>query len=221
VIVDETADLPQAARHIVEGAAFDNNIVCVCEKEIIALDSIADDLKRELVKQGAVEVPPGELNALTRLLFDEQGRLNRDLVGRDAPVILGQVGMSADSTVRLGIADTDEQHPLVVHEQLTPVLPFLRASTFAQAVDVAVRAEKGFRHTAIIHSRDIGRITEFGRAIRCTVFVANAPSYAWIGMEGEGYLTMTIAGPTGEGLTNARSFTRRRHSVLSGHLRMA
>jgi propionaldehyde dehydrogenase len=221
VIVDETADLERAARHIVEGAAFDNNIVCVCEKEIIALDRIADDLKREILRRGVVEVSAGDLPAVTRLLFGEDGQLNRALVGRDAPVILRQAGIAADNQVRLALAETDESHPLVQHEQLAPIIPFLRTRTFDEAVALAIRAEQGFRHTAVIHSRDIERITKFGRAIRSTVFVANAPSYAWTGLEGEGYVSMTIAGATGEGLTDCRTFTRRRHSVLSGHLRMA
>jgi len=216
VIVDEAADLAKAARDIIEGAGLDNNIICTDEKQIIALHSIADDLVRELKRQGAYELSASEGAKFDRLFLDEQGRLNRELVGRDAHVILNLIGSDGDESVRLLLCEVEEGHQLVQHEQLMPVIPLLRVRSFEQAVELAVRTEHGFRHTAVIHSSDLNRITRFGRAIGCTIFVVNAPSYAWIGVEGEGYLSMTIAGPTGEGITRARHFTRRRHVVVSG-----
>ena len=65
-----------------------------------------------------------------------------------------------------------------------------------------------------MHSKNVDNLTQMAKAIETTIFVKNAPSYAGIGVGGEGYTTFTIAGPTGEGLTSAKSFTRQRRCVL-------
>jgi propionaldehyde dehydrogenase len=134
-------------------------------------------------------------------------------------VILREAGITAPSSTKIAFFETDPSHPLVEHEQLMPIIPLIRARNFSQAVEISCEAEHGFGHTAIIHSTNMQRVTEFARAIRCTVFVVNAPSYAWAGKEGEGRTTLTIAGPnSGEGLTSPRTFTRRHYIVVSGAL---
>lgn len=69
-----------------------------------------------------------------------------------------------------------------------------------------------------MHSSDVNALTTMAKRIQTTIFVKNGPSYAGIGIGGEGYGTFTIAGPTGEGLTSARHFARRRRCVLVGGL---
>ncbi|HIE53243.1 MAG TPA: aldehyde dehydrogenase family protein, partial [Armatimonadetes bacterium] len=215
VIVDETADLEKAARDVVVGAAFDNNIPCVAEKILIALDPIAEPLVRAMRNHRAVLVSGPDERRLTELVVKE-GEMNREYIGKDATVILRDAGIDAPRDTLLALIDVDKDHPLVQHEQLMPVLPLVRVRTFEQAVEVAVEVEHGFQHTAVIHSRDVMRITQFARAIGTTIFVANAPSYAWVGLEGEGWLSMTVSGPTGEGITSPRSFVRQRHLVYAG-----
>lgn len=220
VIVDETVDLKRAARDVVEGALFDNNIVCVAEKQIILLEEIADAFKRQLIAYGCVELAPTDAARLRGEVFVD-GRVNRELIGRDAAVLARAAGVRAPDDTKLLVFETQENDPFVQHEQLMPAIPILRVRTFTEAVALAVRCEHSFRHTAVIHSSSIERITQFGRAIGCTLFVTNAPSYAWSGIEGEGICTMTVAGPTGEGLTSARTFTRMKYSIVAGNLNVA
>ena len=51
-------------------------------------------------------------------------------------------------------------------------------------------------------------------------FVKNAPSVAGLGFGGEGFTSFTIASPTGDGLTTARTFTRERRCTLAGYFRI-
>jgi len=217
VIVDESADIDKAAQAIVDGAAFDNNLPCIAEKVCIVLDSMADDLIRALRRSGAYEVTGPELDAVTAITV-VNGQLNREFVGKDAAVILRAAGIKAGDGVRLIIMQVPMTHPLVEHEQLMPVLPIVRVKDFASAVAVAVEVEHGFGHTAVIHSHNLDHITEFAQAINTTIFVVNGPSYAGVGVDGEGPCTMTVAGPTGEGVTTPRSFTRQRRFSTSRSL---
>jgi propionaldehyde dehydrogenase len=99
---------------------------------------------------------------------------------------------------------------------MMPVLPLVRVPSFEEAVDLAVEVEGGLHHTASIHSANIHHMSDFGKAIGTTIFVKNAPTYAGIGYGGEGPTSFTIAGATGEGLTTARVFVRRRRCTLVG-----
>jgi len=213
VVVDETADLKRAARDIVEGAYFDNDLPCVGEKEIIVVEAVADALVRALQDAGAFLAPPSAETRLTRTAVDGH-RVKREMVGKNASVILNAAGVSAPAETKIGIFETNVDHPLVLEEQLMPIVPVLRARNFDQAVAMAVKAERGYQHTALIHSRDAARISAFARAIDTCIFVANAPSYAWAGIEGQGYVTYTVGGPTGEGITCACHFVKTRHFVM-------
>ncbi len=218
-VVDETANLKQAARNIIDGASLDNNIVCIVEKEIIAVASIADQLKRELVAAGAYEVKDRELDALYKLLIID-GHVNRKYVGKDAAVILRDAGIQVSGDPRIAFAEVTEDHPFVQLEMLMPVLGFFRVPDWEEAVAAAVRVEHGFLHTATMHSMAIDRLDVMARAVNTSIFVKNAPSFAGLGMRGEGYTAWTIAGTTGEGLTNARTWTKQRRCTLSGFFRI-
>ncbi len=218
-VVDETANLRQAARNIIDGASLDNNIVCIVEKEIIAVASIADELKRQLVSEGAYEVKGTELNALEKLLIID-GHVNRKYVGKDAKVILRDAGIQVSGDPRIGFAEVSEDHPFVQLEMLMPILGFFRVPDWEQAVAAAVRVEHGFLHTATMHSMAIDRLDRMAKAVNTSIFVKNAPSFAGLGLRGEGYTAWTIAGTTGEGLTNARTWTKQRRCTLSGFFRI-
>lgn len=218
-VVDETANLQQAARNIVDGASLDNNIVCIVEKEIIAVASIADKLKQELVAAGAYEVKDREIAALEKLLI-EDGHVNRKFVGKNASVILREIGVTVSDDCRIAFAEVDENHPFVQLEMLMPVLGFFRVPNWEEAIAAAVRCEHGFFHTATMHSMAIDRLDRMAKAVNTSIFVKNAPSFAGLGMRGEGYTAWTIAGTTGEGLTNARTWTKQRRCTLHGFFRI-
>ena len=215
VIVDDTVDVVKAAIDIVNGASFDNNLPCIAEKECFAFNTIADKLIDAMTKNGAYLISGAQIDKLLSFaLINKNGKyvINKDWVGRDASKFLKELGIDADP--RLIICEVEENHPFVQTEMMMPVLPIVRVNDIDEAIEMAVKAEHGCRHSAHIHSKNVDRLTRFARAVETTIFVKNAPSYAGIGAGGEGYTTFTIAGPTGEGLTAAHSFTRSRRCVM-------
>lgn len=217
-VVDATADIEKAARDIVNGASFDNNLPCTAEKEVIAVECVADLLKFEMAKNGAYELRDPALIAKLEALVVNGRHAVTDWVGKDAWRILEAIGVVPPPGTRLIIAEVPFEHPFVRVELMMPILPIVRAKNVSEAIDMAVIAEHGNRHTAIMHSTDVNALTRMAKRIQTTIFVKNGPSYAGIGIGGEGYCSFTIAGPTGEGLTSARTFARRRRCVLVGGL---
>ena len=223
-VVDETADLAKAARDIIDGGGFDNNILCIGEKQVFAVASIADELKRLMVQYNAYELDARQIEALAQVAFVEgpDGHLaaNRELVGRDAAVLGERIGLRLDSSLRMLIGETDANHVFVREEQMMPFLPIVRVPNIDQAIREAVISEHGYGHTAVIHSRNIENMHNMARAVDTTIFVKNGPSYAGVGLGGEGFGTYSIAGPTGEGLTSPRTFTRQRRCALVDYFRI-
>jgi aldehyde dehydrogenase len=226
VVVDETADLHRAARSIYNGASFDNNIVCCDEKEIIAVEAVADELKRELSACGAVEITPAQAEAVAaRVMLDYPGpncRPSLRWVGRDAAELAVAGGFSVSDNCRLLFFDIGRQmdHVFARIEQMMPIVPLLRARNFAEALDWAVLLEKGRLHTAGMHSRNIEYMDAMARRMNTSLFVKNGPHLAGLGAGGEGWTSMTISTPTGEGVTNARTFVRLRRCTLVGSFRI-
>lgn len=215
VIVDDTADVAKAGRDIVLGASFDNNLPCIAEKECFAFSNIADELIDSMIKNGAYMIDGDQVERLKKIaLIEKDGKfgINKKWVGKDASLFLKELGI--DSDAKLIICETDEMHPFVQVEMMMPILAIVRVNSIEEAIKMAVNAEHGNRHSAHIHSKNIDHLTAFAKAVETTIFVKNAPSYAGIGAGGEGYTTFTIAGPTGEGLTAAHSFTRARRCVM-------
>ena len=226
VVVDETADLALAARGIYEGASFDNNIVCADEKEIIAVDSIADALKRELTNVGAVEITRAQAESVAKaVLLDYPGpkcRPNPKMVGRDASELAKAAGFSVPEECRLLIVDVDRDmdHVFARVEQMMPIVPLLRARDVNEAIDWAMILERGLRHTAGMYSRNIDYMHAMAKRANTSLFVKNGPHVAGLGAGGEGWTSMTISTPTGEGVTNARTFVRLRRCTLVGSFRI-
>lgn len=219
VVVDETAHVEKAARDIVNGASLDNNIVCIVEKEVFAVAEIADRLKKHLVENGAFEVTGPAVQRLEKLVVVE-GHPSRDFVGKDAVKIAQAAGLKVPQGTRLLFAEVDPTHPFVQAELLMPVIGFCRLPTVEDCIAAAVQAEHGFGHTAVMHSTSLDHLHAMARIINTSIFVKNGPSYAGLGMTGEGYTSFTIASPTGEGLTTAVSFTRERRCTLKDYFRI-
>ncbi|MEZ5175749.1 MAG: aldehyde dehydrogenase family protein [Acidimicrobiia bacterium] len=225
-VVDQTADVQRAAKAIVDGASFDNNVICVDEKTTIVVDTVADRLVQHMSAVGAYRLKEHELKRLERVIFSELGQPNKPgvidsrFIGKDAAVILKEIGVAVPPEVRLVVAEVPAEHSLVWTEQMMPVMPVVRVKDVDTAIDLAVRAEHGFRHTASIHSTNVDTITRMARAMNCSVFVANGPNVAGLGAEGEGFTSFSIASPTGEGLTRPRTFSRERRVSVIGALRI-
>lgn len=217
-LVDETADIRKAAADIVNGCTFDNNLPCIAEKEIVAVDSIADELMNYMIsEQGCYLISKEEQDKLTATVLTPKG-LNRKCVGRDARTLLSMIGIQAPENIRCIVFEGEKEHPLISEELMMPILGLVRAKDFDDAVEKAVWLEHGNRHSAHIHSKNIDNITKYARAIDTAILVKNAPSYAALGFGGEGFCTFTIASRTGEGLTSTSTFTKRRRCVMSDSL---
>ncbi|MFT3770396.1 MAG: aldehyde dehydrogenase EutE [Minicystis sp.] len=225
-VVDATADIDQAGRNIVMGHSFDNNVICVDEKECIVVDSVADALKASMKRAGAVEIKTADLPRLEKVIFEKNAgprghaTVNRKFVGKNASLILQELGIPAGPEVRCLIVDVPNDHPLVWTEQMMPVLPVTRVRNVDEAIDLAVAAEGGNYHTATMHSHDLPALSKMARKCNCSIFVKNGRSVAGLGADGEGYTSFTIASPTGEGLTTPRSFSRWRRCTLVDHFRI-
>lgn len=223
VVVDETAQLPKAAKDIVDGASFDNNVLCVAEKECFVVESVMDQLISLMQQNGAYLIKGADIDKVVdTVLIKKDGKygINRAFVGRDATYLMDRSGVPYSGSPRLIIAEVDRRHPFVVTEMLMPVLGMVRVRDVSEAIAEAVIAEHGCWHSAIMHSTNVKNMTKAAKALNTTIFVKNAPSYTGVGVNGEGYATLTIATPTGEGLTSARSFTRARRCVLYDDFRI-
>lgn len=221
VVVDETADIPKAAKDIIDGASFDNNLPCIAEKEVVAVKEIIEELMYYMVQNGAYEITEEEAELLTKIVFiNNKGRLslNRDWVGKDAYKILRALGKDVHEDIRCIIFKGPKNHPLIVEELMMPILGVVEVEDFNEAVEVAIELEQGNRHSAHMHSRNIDNLTRLAREIDTAIFVKNGPSYAALGFGGEGYCTFTIASRTGDGLTSAKTFTKSRRCVLADGL---
>lgn len=219
VVVDETADIEKAAKDIVDGCSFDNNVPCIAEKEVFAVDQICDYLIHCMKQNGAYEMKdPAMVEKLDALVTNEKGGPKVEFVGKSAKYILDKLGIQVGDDIRVIIMETNKNHHLVTEEMMMPILPIVRCNDVDEAIDDAYEAEHGNRHTAMMHSRNVEKLTKMAKLLETTIFVKNAPSFAGIGVGGEGHTTFTIAGPTGEGLTSARSFCRKRKCVMADAL---
>jgi len=227
VVVDETADLDRAARSIIRGGAYDNNLLCIAEKQVFVVKEVFDAMMAAMERAGAVRLNAKEIEALTKAAIASVGQgehkhdvPHKDFIGQDAAVLARAAGKSIPADVELIFGETGESNPFVPVEQMMPFLPFVVARDIDHAIEMAVRSEHGFRHTAIIHSHNVVHMTKMGKAVDTTLFIKNGPSMAGLGVGGEGYTSFSIAGPTGEGATTPLTFTRERRCSMIDNLRI-
>ncbi len=228
VVVDETADLDRAARCIIEGAAFDNNLLCIGEKEVFVVASVADAFISAMRRAGAYQLDSAAIDRLTKAAFSFDGHgggcarahVKKDLVGKDVAVLAAAAGVRVPAGTNLLFGETDEAHPFVLEEQMMPFVPVVRVRDVDAAIAASVKAEHGYRHTAIIHTQNVETATRMARAMNTTLFIHNAASPASLGVGGPGYFSHTIATPTGEGVTTPLTFTRERQMVVGNALRI-
>lgn len=227
VVVDETADLDRAARSIILGASYDNNLLCIAEKEVFVVASVFDEMMAAMDRAGAVRLNGREIDALTKVAITSVGEgehkhdvAHKDFIGKDAAVLAKAIGKHVPAEVELLFGETDEHNPFVPVEQMMPFVPFVRCRNVDEAIEKAKYYEHGFRHTSIIHSNNVRNMTRMGRVMDTTLFVKNGPCMASLGLGGEGYLSFSIATPTGEGVTTPLTFTRERRCSLIDDLRI-
>jgi aldehyde dehydrogenase len=228
VVVDETADLAAAAKAIIEGGAFDNNLLCIGEKEVFVVSSVARAFMDAMRNADGFELNKAATERLTKAAFTFEGdgkgcaraHVRKEMVGKDVAVLARAAGVSVPENTQILFGETDEDHAFVVEEQMMPFLPIVRVKDVDAGIAAALKAEHGYRHTAIIHSRNVDNVTRMARAMNTTIFVSNASSLASLGFGGPGYLSHSIATPTGEGITTPMTFTRERQLTIGNALRI-
>jgi aldehyde dehydrogenase len=223
VVVDATACLENAARSIVAGGAFDNNLLCIGEKQVFAVAQIFDPLMEAMSRHGGFRLTASQVEALTQAAFEKgsDGALHvkKDLIGQDPAILARHAGAKIPDGTQLLFGETGADHPFVNHEQMMPFVPFVRVSNVDRAIALAKESEHGYGHTAILHSRDADVMSKMGKIMDCTIFVINGPCVAGLGAGGEGIPSFSIAGPTGEGVTNPLTFCRQRRTAVIGGMR--
>jgi len=229
VLVDDTACMKRAAKAIIQGAAYDNNLLCIGEKEVFVLEKVADELMSQMEIAGAVRLNSSQLDRLTKEAFTfKEGHgagcpepvLNKALIGKDGAVLAKVAGANTNPKTELLFAETDREHVFVKEEQMMPFIPIVRVKSVEEGIEAAKVAEHNYKHTSIIHSHDVEHMTAMARALDTTLFIKNGPCMAGLGLGGEGYLSYSIATPTGEGVTNPKTFTRVRRCVMVDNLRI-
>jgi aldehyde dehydrogenase len=227
VVVDDDADLDLAARSIIDGAAFDNNLLCIGEKEIFVVERVADAFVKAMSRAGAVQLNASQIKKLTEsaFTFDGPGKgcgkahVKRDLLGQDAATLAEAAGVRVPAGTVMLFGETPASHPFVQEEQMMPFLPVVRVADFEAGVAAAQQAEQGYRHTAVVHTRNVEHATHMARVLNTTLFIQNAPSTAALGVNGPGYFSHTVATPTGEGVTTPLTFTRERQFTVGNAMR--
>jgi aldehyde dehydrogenase len=223
VLIDETADLALAAAEITMSASYDNNILCIAEKEIFVVSSVFEQFMREMEKAGNLRLTTGQMDALGQKALSLSGKhwlIGRDYVGRSATVLGRAIGLAVPDAVPLLFGETDRSHPWVVSEQMTCCIPVVRVRDFEEGIEAAMKAEHGFRHTASIFTRDINRATQYTRILDCDIHTINGGTVRGDGGDlGEGYFSHTVATPTGEGICTPLNFVRKRRIMTHGAFR--
>jgi acyl-CoA reductase-like NAD-dependent aldehyde dehydrogenase len=223
VLVDETADLDLAAAKIIEGASFDNNILCIAEKEVFVVQQVYDDFMKVMERAGAVRLQKPQIEQLAEKAFlkNDKGNVytNREFIGKNASVLAKAVGLNISDEIRTLFGEAEFSCLFVQEEQMMPYLPVVKVRDVDEGIRFSVEAEHAYGHTAMIYSNNLNNITKFAKAIDTDIVVVNGTSLAGNGgMSGEGYFSHTIASPTGEGICTPRNFARVRRISFSGSL---
>lgn len=229
VVVANDVCPDRVAAAIIKGSSYDNNLLCIGEKEVFVVEAMWDRLMAAMERAGAVKLDARQIESLTKsaFTFDEakgggcaRAHVHKDFVGKDVAVLARAAGVSAPGKAPLLFGETDRKHPFVVEEQMMPFLPFVRVKDVNEGIEASLEAEHGYRHTAIIHTHNVDHMTRMARAMNTTLFVKNGACTAALGLGGEGFLSYTIATPTGEGVTRPKTFTRVRRCVMVDNLRI-
>lgn len=166
VLLDTSADLPEAIELVVEGKKFDYGTVCTSEQALVCEASLRDRVLAELKARQAFLCDEAQKQALTKLLIKENYRINPECVGQSPTRLAEMAGFAvpADTSILLvELEGVGKQHPLSV-EKLSPVLALYFVKDFAAAMDTceAVMRFGGYGHTCVIFSKDEARIRQFG-----------------------------------------------------------
>jgi acetaldehyde dehydrogenase (acetylating) len=180
VLLESSADLPDAIEKVVAGKAFDYGTVCSSEQVLVAESSQRQAVLNELKARKAHLANAAQTEALAKLLVSPDFKINPECVGQSPQRIAQMAGfeVSAEtSIIVVEIQGVGKQHPLSM-EKLSPVLAVLFVNDWKASVDAceAVLKFGGLGHTCVIFSKNDGRIREFGLRMPAMRVLANTAS---------------------------------------------
>jgi acetaldehyde dehydrogenase/alcohol dehydrogenase len=196
VYVHSSADIRMAVMDILISKTFDSSVICPAEQTCVADDGIYDDLVAEFERMGARMLTPGEVEALTRIAFDAEGRPEIKALGQSCASLGALAGIEVRDEDKVLLAplpaDLEQlgDHPLV-QEKLMPVLGLVRSPSVEHAIDacVLVTENGGLGHTSAVYASDEEVVERFSAAVRTGRILVNAPTA--VGALGGVYNSMT------------------------------
>lgn len=160
VMIDETADLDEAAQKIAASKCFDNATSCSSENAVVIVDPVYDRALAALARAGGYLVPPAARERVVARLFPG-GRLNRDLIAKDMAVLVEAFALPEAASARFLMIEEEGIGPAypLSGEKLSLVLTVYRARDFDDAVRLVreILAYQGMGHSCGIHTRDMER----------------------------------------------------------------
>lgn len=216
---DSYRNLAHAADLITRGGGFDNNMLCTDEKAVIVHSRIYKQLLKAFEQTGRCVVynDPNVIAKFDSVLKADCSEPLPHLVGKSAVDILKylKVRIPTDhegKDIRLIVlgVNSDLKNRMIWAEQMLPVMPVVKAESIKEACSIALQVEGGRFHSASLWAQDIFKIQEYTDALQVTNLVINGPIYSGLGLGGQGDTSFSIAGWTGEGFTDVRTFCRQR-----------
>jgi len=187
--IHQSADVPKAARDVMNGKTFDNGTLCSSEQSIVCDEAIKDQVIAEVKRNGGYFLSDAESAAVARVVVTPQRLANPEIVGKPATYIAEKAGVKVPPETRALIAPltgVGRDFPLSI-EKLCPVLAFYVVKDWHEGCERVLQLLRygGTGHTMAIHSKDDAVIREF--ALKKPVFriVANSQS----SMGATGYTT--------------------------------
>ncbi|EKQ52267.1 MULTISPECIES: bifunctional acetaldehyde-CoA/alcohol dehydrogenase [unclassified Clostridium] len=182
-IIDDTAHIKMAVNSILLSKTFDNGVVCASEQSIIAMESVYDEVRKELDERGAYILKGEEIDKVRSIILDSKGSLNSEIVGQSAYKIAKMAGVEVSEAVKvlIGEVESPELEEPFSHEKLSPILGMYKARTFDDALRLASRMIElgGFGHTSILYTNQVesvDRIEKFGVAMKTARTLINMPA---------------------------------------------
>ena len=182
-IIDETAHIKMAVNSVLLSKTFDNGVICASEQSLVVLEQVYDEVKKELAARGAYILKGEEIDKVRKIILNEKGGLNADMVGQSAYKIAKMAGVTVPETAKVLVGEVTsvELEEPFSHEKLSPVLALYKVKNFEEALEKADRliVLGGMGHTSILYTDEIkskDRIAAFGEKMKTARTLINMPA---------------------------------------------
>ena len=182
-IIDETAHIKMAVNSILLSKTFDNGVICASEQSLVVLEQVYDEVKKELSERGAYILKGEEVDKVRKVILNEKGGLNANIVGQSAYKIAEMAGVNVPESAKVLIGEVEsvELEEPFSHEKLSPILAMYKVKSYEEALEKAARLIElgGMGHTSILYTDQIkcrDRILQFGEKMKTARTLINMPA---------------------------------------------